>query len=179
MADPHRRAVLDTNVLISALLAKRAARATPPLQCVELAARGAFRLVTSPPLVTELTRALAYPKLKIPPDAAHGFAALVVSLAEPDGLVAIGGRLGVLTRAPADNAVLETALVGRAAFLVTGNPKHFAELPGVRSEHHRRGVHVLSPREFLRGRQTLRRGGHHPPNRRYLRGDSPLVTHHW
>lgn len=150
MTDPPRRAVLDTNVLISALLAQRAGRATPPLQCVGLAARGTFQLVTSPPLVTELTRALAYPKLKIPPDAAHAFAALVVSLAEPDGLVPIGGRLGVLTRDPADNAVLETALVGRAAFLVTGNPKHFAELTGERPNHHRRGVHILAPREFLR-----------------------------
>jgi predicted nucleic acid-binding protein len=54
VADPHPRAVLDTNVLISALLAQRAGRATPPLQCFELAARGTFRLVTSPPLVTEL-----------------------------------------------------------------------------------------------------------------------------
>ena len=120
MTDPHRRAVLDTNVLISALL------------------------------VTELTRALEYPKLKIPPDAAHTFAALVVSLAEPDGLVPIAGRLNILTRDPADNAVLETALVGKAAFLVTGNPKHFAELPGERPEHDRRGVHILGPREFLK-----------------------------
>jgi len=149
VADPHPRAVLDTNVLISALLAQRAGRATPPLQCVELAARGTFRLVTSPPLVTELTRALSYPKLKIPPDAAHAFAALVVSLAEPDGLVPITGQLHVITRDPADNAVLETALVGRAAFLVTGNPQHFAQLPGERPDHDRRGVHILGPREFL------------------------------
>ena len=100
--------------------------------------------------MTELTRALAYPKLKIPPDAANAFAALVVSLAEPDGLVPISGRLHVLTRDPADNPVLETALAGRAAFLVTGNPKRFAELPGERPEHDRRGVHILGPREFLK-----------------------------
>ena len=149
MADPRPRAVLDTNVLISALLAQRAGRVTPPLQCVELAARGTFRLVTSPPLVTELTRALAYPKLNIPPDTTHAFAALVVSLAEPDCLVPIGGQLYVLTRDPADNAVLETALVGKAAFLVTGNPKHFAELSGKRPGHDRRALQVISPREFL------------------------------
>ena len=158
MTDPRRRAVLavravravlDTNVLISALLARQAGRATPPLQCLELAARGTFRLVTSPPLVTELMRALAYPKLKIPPGTAHAFAALVVSLAEPDGLVPIAGRLGVLTRDPADNAVLETALVGRVAFLVTGNSRHFAELSGARPDHEGRGVHILGPHEFL------------------------------
>ena len=149
MTDPRPRAVLDTNVLISALLAQRAGRATAPLQCVDLAARGTFRLITSLPLVTELTRALAYPKLKIPPDVAHAFAALVVSLTEPDGLVLIAGRLAVLTRDPADNVVLETALVGRAAFLVTGNPRHFAELPGERPHHDRRALHILGPREFL------------------------------
>lgn len=149
MSDPRRRAVLDTNVLISALLARQAGRATPPLQCLELAARGTFRLVTSPPLIAELTRALAYPKIGIPPDAAHAFAALVISLAEPDGLVPIAGRLRVLTRDPADNAVLETALVGRATFLVTGNARHFAELSGARPGHEGRGVHILSPREFL------------------------------
>jgi len=152
VVDPHPRALLDTNVLISALLAQQAGRVTPPLQCVEQAARGTFRLVTSPPLIAELTRALAYPKLKIPPDAAHAFAALVVSLAEPDGLVPISGQLRVLTRHPADNAVLETVLVGKAAFLVTGNPKHFAELSGERPGHDRRALQVISPRGFL---QTL------------------------
>jgi putative PIN family toxin of toxin-antitoxin system len=150
VTEPRPRALLDTNVLISALLAQQAGRVTPPLLCLESAARGAYRLVTSPPLIAELTRALAYPKLTIPPDAAYAFVAHVVSLAEPDGLVAITGRLHVLTRDPADNAVLETALVGRAAFLVTGNTKHFADLSGARGQREPRRVQVLSPREFLR-----------------------------
>lgn len=149
MTEPRPRALLDTNVLISALLAQQAGRVTPPLLCLKSAARGAYRLVTSPPLIAELTRALAYPKLTIPPEVAYAFAAHVVSLAEPDGLVSITGQLHVLTRDPADNAVLETALVGRAAFLVTGNAKHFAEFSGERRQRVPRRVLVLSPREFL------------------------------
>lgn len=151
MPESLLRAALDTNVLLSALLAQRAARTTPPLQCLKLAARGAFRLVTSPPIVAELVRALAYPKLQIPPDAAYAFTGLVVSLTEPDGLVRIKGRLRVLRRDPADNAGLETALAGRAAYLVTGNLRHFDE-PGADPERRLRGLRIVSPREFV---QTL------------------------
>ena len=54
------RAVLDPNVLIASLLS----RAEAPARVVSLWLGGAFDLVVSDGLVTELERALAYPKLR-------------------------------------------------------------------------------------------------------------------
>jgi putative PIN family toxin of toxin-antitoxin system len=54
------RAVLDPNVLISALLSARGA----PAQVLRAWSDGAFDLVISESLVSELRRALAYPKLR-------------------------------------------------------------------------------------------------------------------
>jgi uncharacterized protein len=53
------RAVLDPNVIISALLAP----AGTPAALVRTWSAGAFELVASPLLLAELKRALAYPKL--------------------------------------------------------------------------------------------------------------------
>ena len=54
------RAVLDANVLISALLAPAGASAGLLVRWL----RGEFELVVSNKLLTELSRALAYPKLR-------------------------------------------------------------------------------------------------------------------
>jgi uncharacterized protein len=54
------RAVLDPNVIISALLAP----AGTPAAIVRAWSPGAFELVASPLLLAELERALAYPKLR-------------------------------------------------------------------------------------------------------------------
>lgn len=54
------RAVLDPNVLISALLSPRGA----PARLLRAWRDGAFELLISPLLLTELERALAYPKLR-------------------------------------------------------------------------------------------------------------------
>jgi putative PIN family toxin of toxin-antitoxin system len=54
------RAVLDPNVLISALLSSGGA----PAKVLRHWLAGAFELVVSPQLLAELERALAYPKLR-------------------------------------------------------------------------------------------------------------------
>lgn len=54
------RAVLDPNVLISALLSPKGA----PARALRAWIEGAFELVVSPLLLAELERALAYPKLR-------------------------------------------------------------------------------------------------------------------
>ncbi len=53
------RAILDVNVLISAILSPRGS----PAHLVAAWQAGAFELIVSPLLLAELTRALAYPKL--------------------------------------------------------------------------------------------------------------------
>ena len=81
------RAVLDVNVLISALLSRTGAPARLLLAWQE----GRFELIVSPGLLAELGRALAYPKLRrlIPASDAEAFVAGLsrsASLArDPDG----------------------------------------------------------------------------------------------
>jgi putative PIN family toxin of toxin-antitoxin system len=62
------RAVLDPNVIISALLSPKGA----PARTLRAWIEGAFELIVSPLLLAELARALTYPKLRkhIDPDEA-------------------------------------------------------------------------------------------------------------
>ncbi len=79
------RAVLDPNVIISALISSKGA----PAAALKAWQDGAFELVVSPMLLVELRRALAYPKLRrrIDPadaDAVLGwFAESAVSVEDP------------------------------------------------------------------------------------------------
>lgn len=66
------RAVLDPNVIISALLSPEGS----PARILREWQQGAFELVVSPPLLVELERAFAYPKLaqRIPAEDAEAVA---------------------------------------------------------------------------------------------------------
>jgi uncharacterized protein len=81
------RAVLDANVLISALLSRHGA----PAQLLIAWQEGRFELIASPALLAELGRALAYPKLQrlIPASDAEAFVAWLSRSAllagDPDG----------------------------------------------------------------------------------------------
>ena len=152
MTEPVSRVVLDTNVLVSALRGNRSRLRSPPVECLKLAQRGTLQLVTSPPLLAELLRVLGYPKLTVPAAEAHAFASLVAATAQPDGLVRIQERLDILHHDPSDNVVLETALSGRADYLVTGNLRHFAELGSTDSGLVFRRVRILTPRQYLESR---------------------------
>ncbi len=70
------RAVLDVNVLVSALISPSGT----PARLVEVWLQGAFDLVVSPLLLAELERTLAYRKLRsaIRADEAAAFVAVVV-----------------------------------------------------------------------------------------------------
>ena len=75
------RAVFDTNVIVAAVLSSRGA----PARLLEAWTEGAFELVTSPHLLGELRRVLAYPKIRAhitPADAAG-----VVSLIETGSVI--------------------------------------------------------------------------------------------
>jgi putative PIN family toxin of toxin-antitoxin system len=78
------RAVLDPNILIAALLS----RSGGPAQIISRWLGGAFELVVSEALLSELERALTYPKLRrrIPPDDAAEFVSLLrlAAIVAPD-----------------------------------------------------------------------------------------------
>jgi putative PIN family toxin of toxin-antitoxin system len=83
------RAVLDPNVLISALISSRGA----PAQLIVRWLDGHFELVVSPALLDELARALAYPKL-----------AARISRPEAEAFVALLRDGAEVVRDPADTA---------------------------------------------------------------------------
>jgi putative PIN family toxin of toxin-antitoxin system len=111
------RAVLDPNVIISALLSATGAPAA-----ILLAWRaGAFELVVSPLLLAELRGALAYPKLRRRIDAAEATAViewLSASALHVDDPATF--PLGIHSRDPGDDYLL--ALAAQAdAILVSGD----------------------------------------------------------
>jgi uncharacterized protein len=107
------RAVLDPNILIAALLSPSGA----PAQLISGWLRGEFELVVSETLLTELERALAYPKLhrRVTPDEATAFAALLrhdaTLAADPPNPARRSGDPGddyLLALAEAERALLVT-----------------------------------------------------------------------
>jgi putative PIN family toxin of toxin-antitoxin system len=137
------RIVLDTNVLVSALLNPEGAPAT----VLELVLIGAVELVYDDRILAEYREVLARPKFDIDPEEASGLCddlALRGIHVVAAGL--LSSALAVLMPPPGrfddpdDTIFVEAALIGEADAIVTGNRKHYACV--VRPA-------VLSPREFL------------------------------
>ena len=129
------RAVLDPSVLISALPSPNGA----PADLLRALDRGEFELITSQPLLDELGRALAYPKLRrrISKQDAEAFVGWVLGSATS----ALGRQPEPTIRSPdpGDDYLIGLAASERAA-LVSGD-KHLLDLANE--------IPVFSPREFL------------------------------
>jgi uncharacterized protein len=128
-----QRAVLDPNVLISALLSPSGS----PAALVKRWLAGEFELVISPELLAELSRALAYPKLRsrIPTEDATDFIDLLNRAATTVEDPATSSQH---SRDPGDDYLLALAEAS-SAVLVTGDQDllDLTELP------------ILSPAAFL------------------------------
>jgi len=111
------RVVLDTNIIVSALLAPSGTQASLLL----LALRGHIALYVSPPVLEEYQEVLYRPRLKLQPrqiDAALAGIRKVAHLVEPTHTVSLSPH-------ESDNRFLECAEAARADYLVTGNTRHF------------------------------------------------------
>ena len=133
------RVVLDTNVVISAVLSP----AGPPAQVLHAWRAGAFEVVVSEPILREYRQALGYPHVQTrhhlaAPDLDRiiaGFLAVAI-------FVAPRQHLAVVAEDPDDDRFLECALEGGAEYIVSGN-KH---LPRLKAYEGRR---ILAPAVFL------------------------------
>ena len=110
------RAVLDANVLISAILSPRGS----PARLVQAWQAGTFDLVVSPLLLAEVRRALAYPRLErlVSPADADAFVAWLGRTAEL--AVDPGGPPPVYCEDPGDEYLIALAAAERA-MLVSGD----------------------------------------------------------
>lgn len=112
------RAVLDTNILISAFITPRGT----PAKVLQAWRAGRFDLVTSPPLLLELREALSRPHLKdryrLSPTDIRDFLTLLTSAAF---LVTAPEVVSTLLCDPDDLAVLACAVAGHAEYIVTGD----------------------------------------------------------
>ena len=131
--------VLDTNVLVSALLS----RSGSPAEIVRRWEAGQFEVLLSPVLMREVERVLRYPRvadrLSWSEETRQAFLrrlGAVAVLVDPDF------QLKILAENPDDNRVVECALTGGAAFIITGD-QHLLGLEEYA------GIVILSPAGFL------------------------------
>jgi putative PIN family toxin of toxin-antitoxin system len=133
------RAVLDANVVVSALISAKGA----PAQIIAHWQAERFDVVVSPAILQELDRVLHYPKLQqryhLREDHVQRFLRL---LARQAIQVVPSQELTVIERDPADNRYLECALAGDAALIVTAD-QHLLDLAVYE------GIQILTPAGFL------------------------------
>lgn len=111
------RAVLDTNVIVSAVLVPAGTQALVLL----LAFRGAIELYVSAPVLAEYEEVLRRPRFKLEPrqiEATMGEIRRVGHLVDPLSTLSISTH-------ESDNRFLECAEVAEADYFVTGNTRHF------------------------------------------------------
>jgi hypothetical protein len=133
------RAVLDVNVLVSAVITSRGS----PGKILELWKREHFELVISPPILEELARVIHHPGIQkrynLPEERVDRFLSLISNasiIVEPHR------ELSVAEDDPSDNRYLECAAEGDANYIVSGD-KHLLKLKEFE------GIVILPPAGFL------------------------------
>lgn len=129
------KVVIDTNVLVSALLKDN----SPPAFILALLRKRKMTLCLSKSIFEEYRAVLNREKFRHISSAA---APLLLSLKKRALLVEPKFRIDVITDDPADNKFLECAQAARADFLITGNTKHFLFKKY-------QATRIVSPKEFI------------------------------
>jgi len=137
------RVVLDTNVIISALLFRGL-----PSRLILLWQKGKVTLLVSSQVLKEYLRVLAYPRFEL---AAQEIKSIIeVELLPFVEAVRVESKIRVIAKDPSDDKFLELAVDGKADFLIS-HDKHLLGL-GVF-----RGTQILSVAEFLRPDRSILR----------------------
>ena len=129
------RVVLDTNVLISALLFTGISS-----ELVSLWQKGIIAVLLSREILDEYLRVLAYPKFQLSEAEIKGL--IEEELLPYVQVIKPGTRVRVVKRDPSDNKFLECAVAGKADVLISGDK----ELLALR---HYRQVRIHTPARFL------------------------------
>lgn len=107
--------VIDTNVWVSAFLNSEGF----PARLIQAGKAGSFSIVSSLPLLDELQEVLLRPRImKIRHSTEIDVEAFIAGVAAVVQLVAVSGEIR-LCRDPDDDVILETAIQGKAAYVVS------------------------------------------------------------
>jgi putative PIN family toxin of toxin-antitoxin system len=136
------RVVVDSNVLVSAMLSPHA----PPAQVVRLVLQGDLGLLHDHRILAEYREVLSRPRFDFDPEDVHS----VLAGIEWNGETVFASPLPVELPDPDDLPFLEVADAASADGLITGNPRHYRPVSG------RHGVRIWSPRELT---DLLAKGG--------------------
>jgi hypothetical protein len=128
------RVVLDTNVLISAILF-----GGKPRQILEKAIRGEIRLCLSEPILEELKGVLQRSKFDYTPEMIQFILTELMGIAD---FVNPSETLNVVLEDPEDNRVLECAVEAKANYIISGD-LHLLKLSKYRN------IEVLNAAAFL------------------------------
>jgi putative PIN family toxin of toxin-antitoxin system len=131
------RLVIDTNILISALLAGTSL----PAHLIVLWREGRFDLLTSAEQVHELMRVTRYPKIR--ERLTPALAGRLINELRNISVVVSDMPIVSVSTDPYDNYLLAMASAGEADFLVTGDKR---DLLGLKLY---KGSRIITVREFL------------------------------
>ena len=131
------RIVLDTNILIGALITK----GTPPDRLYQAWLRGEIELVTSTAQLAEVAAVLARPRLQKYLDA--DAAAVILENIDTRALVVEAPPDVDLSSDPKDNPILAAAIAGKADLIVSGDKRHMLALGQVE------GIPIVTARDAL------------------------------
>ncbi len=131
------RVLLDTNVLVSALITSD----TPPDLIYRAWRKQAFDLISCEAQLIEIERVLACPKLQR--FVREGEATLLLSGLRRRAVIVRVRDVENYTADPADNILIAAAIAGDCDYLVSGDKQHMQALG---SDH---PLAVLSPAQFL------------------------------
>ena len=128
------RVVLDTNVLVSAVISEG-----KPRELLRKGISKEFCIVTSDLLLKELDTVLRRPKFKTDEDEIHRIILALMQVAE---VVDVVSKLGMVEEDPKDNMVVETAFDGNTDFIVSGDG-HLLALKSFR------GIKIVDVKQML------------------------------
>jgi uncharacterized protein len=131
------RLVIDTNILVSALLAGTSL----PAHLIDLWREGRFDLLTSAEQLDELMRVTRYPKIR--KRVAPTLAGRLINEVREIAVVVKDLPIVTICTDPYDNYLLAMAEAGAANFLVTGDKRDLLRL-----KLHE-GTRIITVRDFL------------------------------
>jgi len=136
---PELKVVLDTNVWISAMI-----WGGVPASIIRAAEDNRILIVISKEIVQEISRTLAYPRLReIYEGAGISRAELMEIVLRIGKIVEVKTKVNVVQEDPADDKFLACALDGDADYVISGD-EHLLRIDDYR------GIRILSVRQFIR-----------------------------